>query len=148
MRSTASLLLGTLLAPLSSAAAAEGPCDIYDAAPEGTPCVAAHSTVRALYGSYHGPLYQLRRASDNTTLDIVTLSPGGYADSASQDKFCGASACHIWKIFDQSPKMNHLDIAPPGGAHREEDAPVNATKESLMVGGHKVYAAFFEGGMG
>jgi hypothetical protein len=29
-----------------SLAAAEGPCDIYDAAKEGTPCVAAHSTVR------------------------------------------------------------------------------------------------------
>ena len=31
---------------------AEGPCDIFDAAPEGTPCVAAHSMVRALYGAY------------------------------------------------------------------------------------------------
>ncbi|MBZ5626259.1 MAG: alpha-L-arabinofuranosidase, partial [Acidobacteriia bacterium] len=27
-----------------------GPCDIYGAA--GTPCVAAHSTTRALYASY------------------------------------------------------------------------------------------------
>ena len=44
--------------------------------------------------------------------------------------------------------MNHLDIAPPGGAHRAEDAPVNATAEALTVGGHKVYAAYFEGGMG
>ena len=36
-----------------------GPCDIYAAG--GTPCVAAHSTVRALYGSYNGTLYQVRR---------------------------------------------------------------------------------------
>ena len=35
-----------------------GPCDIYGAA--GTPCIAAHSLVRALYGSYTGPLYQVR----------------------------------------------------------------------------------------
>ena len=28
----------------------KGPCDIYGAA--GTPCVAAHSTTRALYASY------------------------------------------------------------------------------------------------
>ncbi len=34
-----------------------GPCDIYGAA--GTPCVAAHSVIRALYGAYTGPLYQV-----------------------------------------------------------------------------------------
>lgn len=32
----------------------EGPCDILGAA--GNPCVAAHSTVRALYKAYNGPL--------------------------------------------------------------------------------------------
>src|SRR5678816_396948 len=32
-----------------------GPCDIYAAA--GAPCVAAHSTTRALYAAYSGPLY-------------------------------------------------------------------------------------------
>ncbi|KAG5992685.1 Alpha-L-arabinofuranosidase, partial [Claviceps lovelessii] len=34
-----------------------GPCDIY--AGGGTPCVAAHSTTRALYKAYTGPLYQV-----------------------------------------------------------------------------------------
>ena len=38
-------------------AAAEGPCDILGAA--GNPCVAAHSTVRALYAAYDGPLYNV-----------------------------------------------------------------------------------------
>jgi hypothetical protein len=41
-----------------------------------------------------------------------------------------------------------LDIAGPGGDHEKEDVPVNATKDPLMVGGHKVYSAYFEGGMG
>ena len=41
-----------------------GPCDLYAAG--NTPCVAAHSTVRALYGTYGGPLYQVRRASDKS----------------------------------------------------------------------------------
>ena len=122
-------------------------CDLFDADPA-TKCVAAHSTVRALYKSYSGPLYQVRRKSDNTTMDIKVSAAGGFADSAAQDKFCGTSDCHIWRIYDQSPKMNHLDIAPPGGAHRAEDAPVNATAEALTVAGHKVYAAYFEGGMG
>ena len=43
---------------------------------------------------------------------------------------------------------NHLDIAPPGGAHRATDAPVNATKDPLSISGHGVYSAYFEGGMG
>src|SRR6188472_2521571 len=37
----------------------QGPCDIYGAA--GTPCVTAHSTTRALYAAYNGPLYQIKR---------------------------------------------------------------------------------------
>ncbi|HLP77305.1 MAG TPA: arabinofuranosidase catalytic domain-containing protein, partial [Candidatus Paceibacterota bacterium] len=40
----------------------QGPGDIYAAA--GTPCVAAHSSTRALYASYNGPLYQVMRQSD------------------------------------------------------------------------------------
>jgi len=51
----------------------QGPCDIYGAA--GTPCVAAHSTTRALYASYNGPLYQVMRQSDSKTLDIGIVQP-------------------------------------------------------------------------
>ena len=43
----------------SKLARPEGPCDIYEAA--GTPCVTAHSSTRALYASYDGPLYQVMR---------------------------------------------------------------------------------------
>src|SRR5215469_14643121 len=61
-----------------------GPCDIYAAA--GDPCAAAHSTTRALYASYNGPLYQVIRQSDGKTLDIGVVppaapDPGGYADA-------------------------------------------------------------------
>ena len=52
-------------------------CDIYAAAH--TPCVAAYSTVRALYASYDGPLYQVQRASDKKYLDIGLLTAGGVA---------------------------------------------------------------------
>ena len=58
----------------TSQAATPRPCDIYAAG--GTPCVAAHSTTRALYGAYNGPLYQVRRASDNTTRDIGVAERG------------------------------------------------------------------------
>ncbi|MDT7810808.1 MAG: hypothetical protein QOJ42_724, partial [Acidobacteriaceae bacterium] len=40
----------------------QGSCDIYASA--GAPCVAAHSTTRALYATYDGPLYQILRQSD------------------------------------------------------------------------------------
>jgi hypothetical protein len=51
----------------------EGPCDIYTAS--GYPCVTAHSTTRALYASYNGPLYQVMRQSDSKTLDIGLVMP-------------------------------------------------------------------------
>ena len=44
----------------------------------------------------------------------------------------------------QSPKMNHLDVGPPGGAVRKMDLPVNATRMRVHAGGHVVYGAFFE----
>jgi hypothetical protein len=119
------------------------PCDIYVAG--GTPCVAAHSTVRALYGAYSGSLYQVQRASDKETKDIVVLTAGGFADSAAQDAFCTDTTCTISIIYDQSPKANHLTPAPGGGANKK---PVNANKLKLTVGGHAVYGAYFEGGMG
>ncbi|MBS2967043.1 cellulose binding domain-containing protein, partial [Actinocrinis puniceicyclus] len=66
--------------------AGQGPCDIFAAG--GTPCVAAHSTTRALYAAYNGPLYQVRRSSDNSTRDIGVVSAGGVANAAAQDSFC------------------------------------------------------------
>jgi len=48
----------------------------------------------------------------------------------------------------QSPRGNHLGIAPPGGAAPHADQPVNASRLRLTLGGHPVYAAYFEGGMG
>ena len=50
----------------------QGPCDIYAAA--GDPCTAAHSTTRALYASYNGPLYQVLRQSDGKTLNCAGTS--------------------------------------------------------------------------
>jgi len=83
-----------------SHAAVTGPCDIY--ASGGTPCVAAHSTTRALYGSYSGNLYQVRRASDNATANIGVLSAGGYANAAAQDSFCANTTCVITEICQPS----------------------------------------------
>jgi hypothetical protein len=136
----------------------KGPCDIYAAA--GTPCVAAHSTTRALYASYIGPLYQILRQSDGKTLDIGVVPPvatpfpdaGGYADAAAQDKFCANTYCWITTIYDQSPKHNNLTQAPRGGFSGPAMGGFNnlplADMAPITITGHKVYGVFIAPGMG
>jgi non-reducing end alpha-L-arabinofuranosidase len=127
------------------AQAVTGPCDIYAAG--GTPCVAAHSTVRALFGAYSGRLYQVRRASNNQTTDIGTLTAGGFANAAAQDTFCAGTTCTITMIYDQTSRGNHLGIAPAGG-NGSADVGANATALRLTVGGHVVYGVFVSPGVG
>ncbi len=126
------------------------PCDIYAAG--GTPCVAAHSTTRALYGSYNGPLYQVRRSSDNTTRDIGVLSAGGAANAAAQDSFCANTTCLITIIYDQSGRNNRLTQAPPGGfsgpAPGGYDNLATATKAPTTVYGSKAYGVYVDPGVG
>jgi hypothetical protein len=137
----------------------QGPCDIYGAA--GTPCVAAHSTTRALYASYDGPLYQVKRVSDGKTLDIGIVgrvaSPvpdaGGYANAAAQDAFCVNTICVINRIYDQSGKGNHLHQAPPGPqfpgpAKGAFDTQPIADMAPITIGGHKAYGVYIMPGMG
>jgi non-reducing end alpha-L-arabinofuranosidase len=126
-------------------AAAGLPCDIYAAA--GTPCVAAHSTTRALVASYAGALYQVRRSNDNTTRDIGVLSAGGAADAAAQDTFCAGTTCVITAVFDQSGHRNDLwyqgSSVVPGSP---QSSPARATTESLTVGGTKAYSLYINPG--
>jgi non-reducing end alpha-L-arabinofuranosidase len=136
----------------------QGPCDIYTAA--GDPCVAAHSTTRALYSSYNGPLYQVLRQSDGKTLDIGVVPPaasplrdaGGYANAAAQDAFCVNTYCWITTIYDQSPKHNDLTQAPRGGFSGPAMGGFNnlpiADMAPITVMGHKVYGVFISPGMG
>ncbi|HEY3957205.1 MAG TPA: arabinofuranosidase catalytic domain-containing protein [Streptosporangiaceae bacterium] len=136
----------------------QGPCDIYAAG--GTPCVAAHSTTRALYASYNGPLYQVMRLSDGAVKNIGVVSPsakpfpdpGGYADAAAQDAFCANTTCVITKIYDQSGHGNDLTQAPRGAfsgpAMGGYDNLPLADMAPVTVSGHKVYGVFIEPGMG
>jgi hypothetical protein len=120
-------------------------CDIY--ASGGTPCVAAHSTVRALYGAYGGNLYQVRRASDNATRDIGVLAPGGFANAAAQDSFCAGTSCVVTGVYDQSGHGNDLwyqgSAQVPGSS---QSSPAKATSESLTAGGTKAYSLYINPG--
>jgi non-reducing end alpha-L-arabinofuranosidase len=120
--------------------AAPCPCDIY--AGGGTPCVAAHSTVRALYSSYNGPLYQVRRTSDNQTRDIGVLTAGGIANAATQESFLGTNAGTISKIYDQSPNGNHLVRSPRGGWMKVPAREADAKAAQIKVNGYTVYGVY------
>src|SRR3954463_6890974 len=165
MRINPALLLGTTLALIGAAmpvprhepaaTASQGPCDIYAAA--AAPCVAAHSTTRALYAAYTGPLYQVRRQSDGAVKDIGVVAPtatdaGGYADAAAQDAFCANTVCWITVLYDQSPNHNDLTQAPRGAFSGPAMGGANnlpiADMAPITVGGHKAYGVFIEPGMG
>jgi len=137
----------------------QGPCDIYGSA--GTPCVAAHSTTRALSASYNSHLYQVKRQSDGKTMDIGIVQPvaspvpdvGGYADAARHDAFCANAICVINLIYDQSGKGNHLYQAPPGPqfpgpAKGAFDTQPIADMAPISIGGHKAYGVYIMPGMG
>jgi hypothetical protein len=126
------------------------PCDIYWSG--GTPCVAAHSTTRALYEAYNGPLYQVQRGSDNATTNIVPLIRGGIANAARQDFFCARTTCLITIIYDQSGHGNHLTQALRGAFGGPDfngaDNLASATGAPVRLHGVKAYGVFISPGAG
>jgi hypothetical protein len=158
MQGLAVILAATGAALTAAPLRPQGPCDIYGAAR--TPCVAAHSTTRALYASYNGPLYQVLRQSDGKTLDIGLVQPsdspvpegGGYANAAAQDAFCANTYCWITKVYDQSPRHNDLTQAPRGAFSGPAMGGFNnlplADMAPITIMGHKAYGVFIAPGMG
>lgn len=103
---TGALTAGSATLPTGTAAISPGaPCDIL--AQNGVTCVAAHSVTRLMVGSYTGPLFQLQRASDNTTANISAL-PNGLYNAATVASFCAGTNCYISEIYDQTGNSNHL----------------------------------------
>ncbi|KAF1343531.1 alpha arabinofuranosidase [Delphinella strobiligena] len=127
-----------------------GPCDIYSSG--NTPCVAAHSTTRALYSAYSDALYQVKRGSDSTSKDISPVSAGGVANAAAQDTFCASTTCLITIIYDQSGNGNHLSQAPPGGFDGPDtngyDNLASAIGAPVTLNGNKAYGVFVSPGTG
>jgi hypothetical protein len=122
----------------AGAGAGVGPCDITGKA--GNPCVAAHSTTRALYAAYDGPLYRVASGKNchpcvhkgrtccgpGNSTDIGLLEAGGFADISAQDAACAKGDCVISLVYDQSGHDNHL-----GQRHML----VNASKHKILIGG-------------
>ncbi len=137
----------------------KGPCDIYAAA--GDPCVAAHSTTRALYACVQRPALPgpapvgwqdaWTSASSSPSRRRVP-DAGGYANAAAQDAFCANTYCWITTIYDQSPKHNDLIQAPRGGFSGPAMGGFNnlpiADMAPVTIMGHKAYGVFIAPGMG
>ncbi|KAK6543451.1 hypothetical protein TWF694_000198 [Orbilia ellipsospora] len=145
--------LANVSIPLNAFSVDIGPCDIY--ASGSTPCVAAHSTTRALYGAYFGPLYQVWRKTDGVTLNIKPVTAGGVADSAAQDAFCQGPDpnCFITIIYDQSGHSNHLTQALPGTFVGPEangyDSIANAKSAPVYLqNNYKAYGVYIGAGSG
>jgi len=120
-----------------------GPCDIYKSG--GTSCVAAHSTVRALFGAYAGKLYQIRNAG-GTTKDITAVKAGGAADASAQDTFCSGTTCVITIVYDQTGNGHDLQYQGSGSTAGGQDKAASATGESIKLGGNKVYSLYIAPG--
>jgi non-reducing end alpha-L-arabinofuranosidase len=126
--------------------AAKCPCDIYKDG--GTPCVAAHSMVRALYESFDGPLYQLKRASDNQTRDVGVKTRGGYVNTAVVDSFLRGTTGTVSKIYDQSERKNDLTKSLYGSAAPNPLKEAPATRLKDTISGNIVYPLATEPGEG
>ncbi len=146
--SVAIAVLAFVAVPTKASAATSLPCDIY--ASGGTPCEAAYSTTRALFTSYNGPLYQIQRASDGSTLNIGLEAAGGVVDSAPQVSFCSGTTCTITQLYDQTSNSNNLPISPgkscsgcsnglAGPGPNGSDIGANAMALPVTVGGRSAY---------
>jgi hypothetical protein len=125
----------------ATAGSSGGPCDIYAAA--NTPCVSAHSTVRALYGSYAGPLYQVRKSAGGTQ-DIPVDGPGGFVKISVQDSFCSGTTCTISVIYDQSPNKNDLVKSPAALWLPNGGLEASATQGKITISGHTAYGVYVD----
>jgi len=98
--------------------------------------------VRALYASYSGPLYQVRRASDKATKDVPVLAAGSFVDVAVQDTFCSGTTCTISVLYDQSPKKNDLVKSPVAHWLPNGGVEANAANAKITVSGHTAHGIY------
>ncbi|HEX4231383.1 MAG TPA: arabinofuranosidase catalytic domain-containing protein [Bryobacteraceae bacterium] len=66
----------------------------------GIPALFAGSVARALSLNYVGPLVNIQRASDNTTIDIGQT--GGLLNRNAVTTFCAGTSCNVKILYDQS----------------------------------------------
>ena len=83
-----------------------------------------------------------------TTKDIGAVTAGGVADAAAQDTFCAGTTCVITVVYDQSGKGNDLGYqgSTQGPGSAASTPGEGDDRESLTVGGNKVYSLYINPG--
>jgi hypothetical protein len=105
--------------------------------------------------TYAGPLYQIRSGSSDQNAGSggethdIGQTVDGFADAAAVDAACAGTICTVSLLYDQSGRGSHLSVAKAGAQFAGpyaamDDFESSATKESLMVGGHRVYSLYME----
>ena len=109
-------MIATASCALGFSAASTAPCDILAAA--GTPCVAAHSMVRALYATtpMGAPLYTVYREDDRLSTKTITVNSKGMADTDAQDAFCNGQWGHCIVLDLRPEPERQRPESRPGGA--------------------------------
>jgi len=110
-------------AVLQAPVATTSPCDALASG-----CQEAWSLTRTMRAAYVGPLFQIAKNSDRSTLDIGQT--GGVVDMSAASAFCGGtlSNCHIVQIYPNVNAANplHYSTLGNGGDVNRPDCTVPA----------------------
>jgi hypothetical protein len=85
---------------------------------------------RLLISSYEGPVMQVRRVSDDTTMDMYPLD-SGQLDRVTVQTWAGANVVYVSRFYDQSGAGNHFD--PPSNATQPSLYSIVSTDVSFAV---------------
>jgi len=98
----------------------------------------------ALYATYTGSLYQLRKKSDSSTKD-VPVGAGGFVDISVHNSFCpSGTACTISIIYDQSPNKNDLKKSETALWLKNGGNEADAAQGQITVSGHVAHGIYVD----
>jgi hypothetical protein len=85
---------------------------------------------RLLVSTYLGPVLQVRRVSDDATMDMYPLV-SGQLDRVTVQTWAGANVVYVSRFYDQSGAGNHFD--PPSNATQPSLYSIVSTDVSFAV---------------
>jgi hypothetical protein len=74
----------------------------------------------------------VRRASDDTTQDIGTASPGAQVDLSALSSFCTGTTCSVSILYDQTGNGNDLKSGLVLDALTTNNVPATANNEPMV----------------
>ncbi len=104
---------------------------------------------RALYeAALDVSLYQVERASDDTTKNIGRRARAGMSTRPSKTRSVPTTTRTITELMYQSPEGNNLTIEQGGGAYTSADVGAVANALPITIGGKEAYGLDITSGTG